>query len=525
MYIAPNSTLVFLKNVPLDTTYNHTLYFESAGAQSQYFLGLAKYTLQNQSYQRASKKSMRVEIRADDLYDCNYIAFKNTSFGDKWFYAFLQRAEYVNNITSEVTYQLDVMQTWAFDYTLRQCLVEREHTATDVVGENTVPESLETGEYVTDDFDGTGRLGPKSIVVASTFDDSYEDVGGAMHGGIYSALHYSVFDNDSSGADECTAFLRDTDTATKADGLVSVFLMPTAMTASEGQSARSYTVTKSKNSNLRRSDGTAVKNNKLKTWPFNFLYVTNLQGTFAEFKYEDFNTPNCQFTLAGDMTPNPSCVLVPRNYKGAATNYDEKITLSGFPQLCYATDSYKQWLSQSALGTGLNALSSIGTTVTAASGAATAAGSAAAAAGLSAGAVAAAPVVAAAAVVGLAAATTLAPVYQHSKMPDQARGAGSPQTLAALGVLDFAFMHKHIKPEYVTIIDDYFTMFGYACHRVKIPNRVARPHWTYTKTIGCVITGSIPCDDAKAICDIYDKGITFWRRGDEVGNYNLDNSV
>ena len=110
-------------------------------------------------------------------------------------------------------------------------------------------------------------------------------------------------------------------------------------------------------------------------------------------------------------------------------------------------------------------------------------------------------------------------------MPRQAHGGSGSQTLAAIGLLDFAFMHKHITPEFARIIDDYFTKHGYATHRVKIPNRNVRPYWTYTKTIGCEITGSIPCDDARKICDIYDRGITFWKNGTNIGNYNLDNSV
>ena len=72
---------------------------------------------------------------------------------------------------------------------------------------------------------------------------------------------------------------------------------------------------------------------------------------------------------------------------------------------------------------------------------------------------------------------------------------------------------------------DYFDMFGYATHRVKIPNRSIRPHWNYVKTNGCVLRGNAPADDVRKICTIYDDGITFWKNGDEIGNYSLDNSV
>ena len=74
-------------------------------------------------------------------------------------------------------------------------------------------------------------------------------------------------------------------------------------------------------------------------------------------------------------------------------------------------------------------------------------------------------------------------------------------------------------------IDDYFTKYGYATRRLKIPNRNSRPHWNYVKTIGMELNNNeCPTDDARKICAIYDKGITFWKNASEVGDYSLDNS-
>lgn len=149
-YIVPNSTIKILHYINIDRNYNHTLYFINADAQYNYFSSsnLVKYTLTEYSYQRYGKNSIRVEILADLLFDCNYIMFQNTAFGDKWFYAFIDDVEYINNNTAQINYTLDVMQSWYFDYTLGECFVEREHTETDNVGENLIPENLETGEYI-----------------------------------------------------------------------------------------------------------------------------------------------------------------------------------------------------------------------------------------------------------------------------------------------------------------------------------------------------------------------------------------
>lgn len=176
-YIAPNSVIKILKNVPLDNTYDHTIYFENKTSQKTYFDSLVKYTLQAQSYQRINKDTMRVQILADNLYDCNYIMFQNTSFGDKWFYAFITKVEYVNNITSEITFEIDVMQTWHFDYTLGECFVEREHTETDVVGQHVLPEPIDIGDIVCHETSNSGLFDSYHVVVA------YADTNSGQHGG------------------------------------------------------------------------------------------------------------------------------------------------------------------------------------------------------------------------------------------------------------------------------------------------------------------------------------------------------
>ena len=122
-------------------------------------------------------------------------------------------------------------------------------------------------------------------------------------------------------------------------------------------------------------------------------------------------------------------------------------------------------------------------------------------------------------------ASVVGQIYEHSIQPPQARGAQSNSAAVAARIKDFAFMHTHIKPEFARIIDEYWNMYGYPTHRVKVPNISNRPHWNYVKTINVSITGSVPADDMTKIKSIYDNGVTFWRYGNEVGNYSLDNSI
>ena len=119
--------------------------------------------------------------------------------------------------------------------------------------------------------------------------------------------------------------------------------------------------------------------------------------------------------------------------------------------------------------------------------------------------------------------------YSASIQADLFRGTlGNSNLLVAQGENKLFYRRMCIPYEYARSIDTFFTMFGYACNRVKQPNVCSgnglRPHWNYIQTSGCVARGSVPAPDMQVICKIFDSGITFWENGEEIGNYSYDNS-
>ena len=58
MYINPNSDIKLLHNVPLDNTYEHTIYFNTDTEQYNYFSKYVKKSFSNQSYLRVNKGVM-----------------------------------------------------------------------------------------------------------------------------------------------------------------------------------------------------------------------------------------------------------------------------------------------------------------------------------------------------------------------------------------------------------------------------------------------------------------------------------
>jgi hypothetical protein len=68
-------------------------------------------------------------------------------------------------------------------------------------------------------------------------------------------------------------------------------------------------------------------------------------------------------------------------------------------------------------------------------------------------------------------------------------------------------------------------MFGYKVNTVKTPDVTTRKYWNYVKTVGVTLSGNIPADSLVKLCDIYNKGVTFWKYGCNVGDYGLTNSI
>lgn len=513
MYINPNSTIKILHNVPLDNTYEHTIYFADSSAQSSYFSGLAKYTFEAQSYQRVKRGYIRVATNAENLYDCNYLMFQNSAFGNKWFYAFIKSVEYINNGVSEIEFEIDVMQTWHFNYNLQQCFVEREHSATDTIGSNTISESLDLGDYICQNQTNAGVSDNLGIVVDSTIDMEYKDSGGGYYTmldkTIYHGLHMMTFPDPKNLEKYLAGLFGDVNKQAEnvkkvKDGVISIRIAPTDGNVNYAlKSAVNY------NYPIDNIGGYYPHNKKLLTYPFMFLYVTNLSGNSAIYPFELFANRYVQFSLCVDIHPNSPAILYPINYKGIATNKDEAITLNNFPNISWCSSAYQSWLAQAQN----SAIPRLSTSISA---------------GVATGALTSNPYLAMAGGV-IGAYRGIKNLMTEKRMaelqPPQAKGTTSGLTSYWDNMIDFILMTKTIKPEIAKTIDDYFDKFGYATRRIKKPNRNARPYWTYTKTIGCTITGSVPCDDMRKICSIYDNGITFWNDGNNVGNYDLDNSV
>lgn len=508
MYISPNSKVNICAGVSFDNTYVNTTKFADLSSQLVYFNSKTVKSLVKLSYVVRDGEMVTNKIRvsgtADSYYNANYLFFQNSSFGNKWFFAFITGIKYINNDTTELTYEIDVIQTWQFDWNVLQCFVEREHTLTDNIGDNLVQDNLEIGDYVYDDLGLSSLFSAYQIVMACTFDKDLNPAQGGWYGGVYSGLCYNVFANDTQAND----FISRATADNKADGIISIFMLPIAFCYGKDTVDPSlYFIERDKNySNI---DGYVPKNKKLFTYPYNMLYVTNNEGVCANYPFEYFLANKCTFRMSGAMCCTPEVMIYPLQYKGVENNYNESLTMGNFPQCAFTIDTFKAFVAQNTFSVAKDVITGVVQT-----------GAGIALASATGGVLGVDQAISG----GMNIASTLASVADKSTLPPQAKGGHNSIINMAKGIKGFQFFYAHIRAEFAKIIDGYWSKFGYPIKRVKVPSIGNRPVWNYIKTSDACITGNIPANDLQKIRNIFNNGVTFWKNPNNVGRYDLDNS-
>lgn len=541
-YIEPNTNITVYKGTGLSPNYENTLYFATEAEKDTYWNNARSYvcaTFSKCYYQRSNKGTIRVEAPISMLYKADYMRFKNLSFENKYYYAFVTRVNYVSNDTTEIKYVLDPMMTWMGTFSPKQCLVLRTHWRTDKIGDNLLDEGMQIGDYVIDH--------ENSVPSGIDYDDAriiifYADEGGngEMLGGVYSGTRsYSCTTPEQADAE-----IAELVSQNLADNIVGIMMLPGYLADIDGGFYN-------RGGNLSKYnddfDGYVPKNNKLFTYPYHKIVVSNNAGAEQTYRPEFFTESNnlVAYRIVACVNTTVQMMFVPEKYKGSGTNWEEALSMPDFPMCSWNYDSYKAWLAQynayypqsvdlieNQNQTRLVKSTQGGLVNTVASAVQGVADKGVL--GLATGAISGA--------IGALANTAETYVNNKQDLESKARegmiynstipttaqvtkGKVTPSVLFATGSLfGFRVYDKKIQAQQAIAIDNYFTMYGYTCNRVQTPNMNNRKYYTYVKTSGCIIGGDVPADDAKNIENIFDSGIRFWKSLETIGNYDLVNT-
>ena len=542
-----NSKILLVKNIHIDKQYTNVLSYSEAQMLELCQANLVAQA-DNYSFLRPTG-SIMAGFTYSQCLQANYIAFQNPDYSNKWFFAWIDDVIYKGDRNTEITFTIDAWSTWFDKWQKKVCFINRQHVNNDTIGLHTIPENLDIGEVIqeslTEDISYGNEYG-YWIAVASNWKIKDGSTGSEMleseKGTQYSGI--TVYDNTIFGTElfffnitslssfvNLVLFLFRTNSDGHIEDVQNIFILPsvsmepsalelhTAKVISEENTFKFYTMRYNMTpekfnttiNKLTNFNDYSPKNNKCFVYPYNYLFVSNNQGSHNIYKYEDFASDSCIFENQFSISIGGSGRILPKNYKGMATNDDEALPLGKYPTCAWSSDAFTNWLTQNSVNMSVSlGLTAGGIASTIATGGATA------------------PIIAGAATsVAGNIGNIIGQFYQASLLPNISGGQATGDVIWASNRNMFSFRQMRVKTEYLKIIDDYFTRFGYAIKCLETPNITGRRYWNYVE-IGAseeIGYGEVPSKFMDIINNACRKGVTIWHNHANVGNYSLNNSI
>lgn len=541
--MARNSKVILANGIKMDKNYKSVLCFTE-----QQMLNLvtsnAISSYINCSYIR-DNNYLDIEFSYADCLKANYLAFQNPDYSNKWFFAFINKVEYVSNAVTRVHYTVDVWSTWYDYWGARNCYVIRQHSNTDVAGDNTVPENLEHGEYVLNTYYGSSLFTSYYYVVVASISlaspslsnpiTSFGEV--SINGACYLCLTRS----------DVQSVINDVKAVTSPEQgeILEVYVAPRVLfvgrtvtgvleiTGDNSVYNHTETIFASKPTSL---DNVTPVNRKLLTYPYCYILASNMVGNTSTWRYEDFTTSYINVIYWGVPTVGCSIIANPSHYKKSSyisllgeSGFSEALIGAKYPTLGWREDSYTNWLTQNAVNIKTNATKM---------GAQIVGGGIGLALGIATGglslAVAGAGLIASGALSALDASTE---VYQHQVAPDSIEGLISAgDILQCTSNLTYHYIGMSIKEEYVRKLDHFFTRYGYRQNDIQMPlfdNYSYRQNYNFVQIATDEVVGvpkivnniTINGKDMEMINNIFRAGVTIWKNHTNMNDYSVTNNI
>ena len=546
-----NGEIILCNGIKMDKAYENVLSYSESDmvtlCRNNAVATSTKYSIIDPSV-----ASIDVAIPYATCIFANYIAFINPNYGNKWFFAFVNNVKFVNPQTSTIEYQVDVFSTWYSRFNIGKAFIEREHVSDDTLGKHTIPERLDTGEFIINDHGLLDEFGSDAHVVigvtkvpddlsnmqrVSAGNDVY-NAPNTVYNGIFNGLTYFVFFTTY----DASQFLAIMDLTGNADNVINVFLCPLSIyevpIGSWTNQPYTYTwgsinmdlsfnynrfptgleeivMADNKTVTINNTlDGYTPKNNKMFTKEFNYLYLTNYNGGDVTYAYEDFKNNTPKFRIIGAVCPGCSIRLTPLDYKRWDTTnatYKNDLLHYGlaggkYPTCSWRSDTYTNWITQNSVNYTMDKLGTLGGIAIA-------------------GAV--NPALAVIGGVGLIT-DSLLEKEKRETTPFQARGnVNVGDVTYSASKTNFGYYQMSCRYEYAKLCDDYLSRFGYKINEVKTPNINSRTKFNFVKVGGNdeLISGNIPASDLEEINNIFRKGVTIFHTYADFGNYTISNPI
>ncbi len=551
MDFSPGGTLYLLQNIPFNNSYENTVDFDNASDQYDYFFAKIAHTLDEKSYMRKDR-TIKISLNVETLHGVNYCMYRNYS-NSKWIYCFISEKNYKNEVTTELVIETDVLQTYMFDYEIKDSFIEREHVDRWEEDEllytdmkpiySLTPEDLTLGDEYMRGHETIVKESEKWYLVVTS--QPLEAAGTVNRVQDYPTpyCYYIVPNTTPIGSDYIDVdYLCDV-MANRPEIISVTFLPYLPMTLQFYTTEKTIkpipgsatevtilkivnncpfgkvlgTVDKFNNITIPETFATGLTRNpdyesKLLCFPYMFNSLTDYQGEPFIVKNEYLNGQTITLAAAISLSHQPKVrYYVSSGYRDEAVGKDYNLTNPTVNDLPLLTDYYLNYIqTQKASATtgmilaGVQAAAAIGI------------GIATGGVGLAVGG-------------GVALSTIgkvtgeLAKRKDLKATPDSVRYQGNNIMFDIPNGNDkLRFVRFTIAPEIRKILADFFAKYGYKSLEVKTPDLRSRYYYNYIKTVGANVIGNMDQKDLTKIREIYDEGLTIWH--DRAGVVPLDYS-
>lgn len=590
MTFTPNSK-VRLCSVPFSDYTNVLSFGKDDTARANYFASKVVYDLTSTdgySYVKGSG-AIRINKNKESLYNINYMMYRNDNFGNKWFYAFVDSIEYINANVTELRFSIDVWQTWESALNFHESFIVRQHIpkSEDTIGANLQPEGFTNLRYVEEkrkrkDLCKDSPDLMRIIVLASSWYDETSKTFKETNNtntidGNVQGLFLIPFESVTYMRNYINHYLQDN--ANRSKEIIAIYQIPADFAVNTGftngkplgmppnnsteanewiSDKVQFSLAKLTNIDIG-THGTqnivTANNNKMFTFPFTKIVLTNNNGSSLTFRQEFFDGTktsgnNIVFNVLNSPCLPVTAVCYPDNYReGDETN---ALTLQGFPQCSWVSDTYQQWLAlnQNTLnyqqwtpiinglvnqGTGLinSAFGGSGSYIGTGGQVYLQENPKSQAGGLF------GAISQRVGQIGEQFTSSINNLVSTGEQiwsfyakkadmelqPNNSNGViNSSQIMNAISKLCFTVTFQRLSYEQFKQIDNYFDKFGYAINDFKPVNYHNRSNFDYIETSQVVIDGDVPEDDMNAIKNIFNSGVRIWHNTKNFLNYDVANN-
>ena len=275
--VAPSAEVIIAKGIEWDDDYIHVRPYSSATELVNHVRSKAVWQSSACAPVKEGKFSFRPDNNSAPINECNYIAYNNKPYEDKWHFGFITGVNWVSHNSCEVTFKYDVFQECWYTVNLLPCFVERMHIskADDEIGANLVPDNLETGpmECYHHDFIDWGEMYIGAYVTEMPRGGTPPGTS-RLYNGVYNGLISYV--EEATDYDKVTQLIESYDEG-NADAIQLIYMFPKICLDTDNTPTDV-----SQTFNVKYEYGYEPKNNKIFTFPYSYCIVDDNSGNSYE---------------------------------------------------------------------------------------------------------------------------------------------------------------------------------------------------------------------------------------------------